>query len=188
MDTSSAARQHRLQHRLAQEAATLGAAMTVAATADDPVAVETAPLADKTPSAKLLRAPSARSKEDNAARKRAERLARSAGDAAAGSADESLSRGDQDAKAPPPPLAICNNWAAAALSAEILGMNPTLAELSVCARAQVAVRYEVNGRGRYRLLSHSMVLLNAQPAADSLPRECFNLQLATQTGSQSSHT
>jgi len=51
-------------------------------------------------------------------------------------------------------------------------MNPTWAELSVCARAQVAVRYEVNGRGRYRLLSHSMVLLNAQPAAaDSLPRE-----------------
>jgi len=40
-------------------------------------------------------------------------------------------------------------------------MNPTWAELSVCARAQVAVRYEVNGRGRYRLLSHSIVLLNA---------------------------
>jgi len=59
-------------------------------------------------------------------------------------------------------------------------MNPTWAELSVCARAQVAVRYEVNGRGRYRLLSHNMVLLNAQPAPDSLPRECFNLQLATQ--------
>ena len=36
-----AARQHRLQHRLSQEAATLGAAMTVAATVDDPVAVET---------------------------------------------------------------------------------------------------------------------------------------------------
>ena len=52
----SAARQHRLQHRLAQEAATLGAATTVAATVDDPVAVETAPLVDETPSAKLLRA------------------------------------------------------------------------------------------------------------------------------------
>jgi len=50
-------------------------------------------------------------------------------------------------------------------------MNPTLAELSVCVRAQVAVRYEVNGRGRYRLISHNMVFLNAQPAADSLPRE-----------------
>ena len=75
--------------------------------------------------------------------------------------------------APPPPLAICNNWAAAALSAEILGMNPTWAELGVCARAQVAVRYEVNGRGRYRLLSHNMVVLDAQPAADSLPLECF---------------
>ena len=61
--------------------------------------------------------------------------------------------GDPDAKAPPPPIAICNNWAAAALSAEILGMNPTRAKFSVCARAQVAVRYEVNGRGRYRLLS-----------------------------------
>jgi len=72
-------------------------------------------------------------------------------------------------KTPPPPLAICNNWAAADLSAEILGMNPTWAELSVCARAQVAVRHEVNGRGRYRLLSHNMVLLNAQPAADPLP-------------------
>ena len=59
-------------------------------------------------------------------------------------------------------------------------MNPTWAELSVCARAQVAVRYEVNGRGRYRLLSRSMVLLNAQPAADSFPRESFNLKLATQ--------
>ena len=52
----SAARQHRLQDRLEQEAATLGAAMTVAATVDDPVAVETAPLVDETPSAKLLRA------------------------------------------------------------------------------------------------------------------------------------
>jgi len=51
----SAARQHRLRHRLAQEAATLGAAMTVAAAVDDPVAVETAPLVDETPSAKLLR-------------------------------------------------------------------------------------------------------------------------------------
>ena len=83
----------------------------------------------------------------------------------------SLSRGDPDAKAPPPPLAICNNWAAIALSAEIRDMNPTWAELSVSARAQVAVRYEVNGKGRYRLLSHNMVFLNAQPAADSLPRE-----------------
>ena len=79
--------------------------------------------------------------------------------------------GDPDAKAPPPPLAICNNWAAIALSAEIRDMNPTWAELSVSARAQVAVRYEVNGKGRYRLLSHNMVFLNAQPAADSLPRE-----------------
>ena len=52
----SAARQHRLQHRLAKEAATLGAAMTVTATVDDPVAVETAPLVDEEPSAKLLRA------------------------------------------------------------------------------------------------------------------------------------
>ena len=66
---------------------------------------------------------------------------------------KNFSRGDPDAKAPPPPLAIRNNWAAAALSAKILGMNPTRVELSVCARAQVAVRYEVNGRGRYRLLS-----------------------------------
>ena len=133
-----------------------------------------------------------------------------------GAAPGSLSRGDPDAKAPPPPLAIFKYWAelelelilsqmaqkpmlraAAALSAGILGMNPTWAELSVCARAQVAVWYEVNGRGRYRLLSHNMVLLNAQPAADSLPRECFNLQLVTQkqevdhqtkTGSRSSHT
>jgi hypothetical protein len=47
----------------------------------------------------------------------------------------SLSRGDPDAKAPPPPLAICNNWAAIALSAEIRGMNPTWAEFSVSARA-----------------------------------------------------
>jgi len=67
-------------------------------------------------------------------------------------------------------------------------MNPTWAELSVCARAQVAVRYEVNGRGRYRLLSQNMVLLNAQPAADSLPRECFNLQLATQKQEVNHHT
>jgi len=83
---------------------------------------------------------------------------------------------------------ICNNWAAAALSAQILGMNPTWAELSVCARAQVAVRYELKGRGRYRLLSHSMVLLNAQPAADSPPRECFNLKLATQKQEVNHHT
>ena len=52
----SAARQHRLQHRPAQEAATFGAAMAVAAAVDDPAAVETAPLVDETPSAKLLRA------------------------------------------------------------------------------------------------------------------------------------
>ena len=50
-------------------------------------------------------------------------------------------------------------------------MNPTWAELNVSARAQVAVRYEVNGKGRYRLLSHNMVFLNAQPAADFLPCE-----------------
>ena len=42
----SAARQHRLQHRLAQETATLGAATTVAATVDDPVAVDAARSAD----------------------------------------------------------------------------------------------------------------------------------------------
>ena len=54
--TRSAARQHRLQHRLAQEAATLGAAMAVATTADDPAAFEIAPLADEAPSEKLLRA------------------------------------------------------------------------------------------------------------------------------------
>jgi hypothetical protein len=83
----------------------------------------------------------------------------------------SLARGDPDAEGLPPPLAICNNWAAIMLSAEIRGMIPTWAELSVCARAQVAVRYEVNGKGRYRLLSHNMVFLNAKPAADSLPRE-----------------
>ena len=83
---------------------------------------------------------------------------------------------------------MCSNWAAAALSAEVLGMNPARAELSVCARAQVAVRYEVNGGGRYRLLSHNMVLLNEQPAADSLPRECFNLQLATQKQEVNHHT
>jgi hypothetical protein len=50
-------------------------------------------------------------------------------------------------------------------------MNPTWAEFSVRARAQVAIRYVVNGRGRFQMLSHNMVFLNQQPAADSLPRE-----------------
>jgi len=70
---------------VAVEAATLGAAITVAAAVDDPVAVETAQ--------RVLQHPwgqrdsiMPRSKEDDAARKREERLARSADDAAARSA------------------------------------------------------------------------------------------------------
>jgi len=104
----SAARQHRFQHRPALEAATLGAAMTVAATVDDPVAVEAATLgAAMTVAAtvddsvavetakRVLQHPwghrdsiMPRSKEGDVARKREERLARSADDAAARSADD----------------------------------------------------------------------------------------------------
>jgi hypothetical protein len=82
-----------------------------------------------------------------------------------------LARGDPDATFPPPPLAICNNWAVCPLPPIIRDMNPTWAEFSVRARAQVAIRYVVNGRGRFQMLSHNMVFLNQKPAANSLPRE-----------------
>ena len=79
-----------------------------------------------------------------------------------------LARGDPDATSPPPPLAICNNWAVCPLPPIIRDMNPTWAEFSVRARAQVAIRYVVNGRGRFQMLSHNMVFLNQQPAADTV--------------------
>ena len=49
-------------------------------------------------------------------------------------------------------------------------MKPTWAELSVTALAQVACRYEVNGRERKKALSHSLVFKSESPAATCLPR------------------
>ena len=49
-------------------------------------------------------------------------------------------------------------------------MKPTWAELSVNALAQVACRYEVNGRERKKALPHNLVFKSESPAATCLPR------------------
>jgi hypothetical protein len=57
------------------------------------------------------------------------------------------------------------------LPPSINGLKPTWAELSVCAKGQVAGQYTVNGRDMHQLRSHSLVFFSPQPAAKSLPRE-----------------
>jgi len=52
----------------------------------------------------------------------------------------------------------------------VLQLNPTWAELSCCALAQVAMRYEVTGRNKNSLRSHCLAFLNEMPAAKALPR------------------
>jgi len=81
-----------------------------------------------------------------------------------------LGKGKAGAPANPPPLAICNNFAALPLPEEIASFVPTWAELSVCALSQVACLYTVNGRNRQKILSHSLVFRSDQPAATALPR------------------
>ena len=82
----------------------------------------------------------------------------------------SLSRGKPNLAARPPPLAICNNWAVLPLPEDILQKQPTWAEFSCCALAQVAMLYEVTGRDKKSLRSHALVFLSHCPAAMALPR------------------
>jgi len=70
----------------------------------------------------------------------------------------------------PPPLSVCNNFAAIPLPAPIDEMKPTWAELSVTALAQAACRYEVNDRERKKARSRSLVFKSESPAATCLPR------------------
>ena len=72
----------------------------------------------------------------------------------------------------PPPLSVCNNFAAIPLPAPIDEMKPTWAELSVTALAQAACRYEVNDRERKKARSRSLVFKSESPAANCLPRPC----------------
>jgi hypothetical protein len=81
-----------------------------------------------------------------------------------------LSRGKANVAGRPPPLAICNNWAVLPLPDEILILNPTWAEFSCCALAQVAMRYEVTGRNKNSLRSHALAFLSQHPAAMAIPR------------------
>ena len=75
-------------------------------------------------------------------------------------------------RAPPPPLSVCNNFAAIPLPALIDEMKPTWAELSVTALAQAACRCEVNGRERKKALPCSLVFKakGESPAVTCLPR------------------
>ena len=52
---------------------------------------------------------------------------------------------------------------------DIIELEPTWAELSVCARAQVAVRYVMKGRHGFQIRSHSLVFRNHAVAASLLP-------------------
>jgi len=83
---------------------------------------------------------------------------------------DSLHRGKPDAVVPPPPLAICNNWVVIPLPPSIIAMNPNWVEHSVTALAQVALKYEICGNSRRKLLSHSLLFRSERPAADKLPR------------------
>ena len=60
------------------------------------------------------------------------------------------------------------------LPKHILDMNPTWAELSCTALAQVAVNYVITGKvknsEKKSLRSHALIFLNAQPAASMFPR------------------
>ena len=81
----------------------------------------------------------------------------------------SLRRNKAHTDALPPPLAICNNFAVVPLPDDIMELEPTWAELSVCARAQVAVRYVMKGRHGFQIRSHSLVFRNHAVAASLLP-------------------
>ena len=89
---------------------------------------------------------------------------------------DSLRRGKPHADVPPPPLAICNNWAVIPLPLSIVSKKPNWAEHSVTALAQVAVKYEVCGNSRKKLLSHSLLFKNDCPAAGKLPRTLTSLE------------
>ena len=67
-------------------------------------------------------------------------------------------------------MSVCSNFAAIPVPAPIDEMKPTWAELSVTALAQVACRYEVNGRERKKALCRSLVFKSESPAATCLPR------------------
>jgi TPR repeat protein len=60
------------------------------------------------------------------------------------------------------------------LPKHILDMNPTWAELSCTALAQIAVNYVITGKvkssEKKSLRSHALIFLNAQPAASMFPR------------------
>ena len=89
---------------------------------------------------------------------------------------DSLRRGKPHADVPPPPLAICNNWAVIPLPLSIVSKKPNWAEHSVTALAQVAVKYDVCGNSRKKLLSHSLLFKNDCPAAGKLPRTLTSLE------------
>ena len=83
----------------------------------------------------------------------------------------SLRRSKAASKSLPPGLAICNNFAVVPLPKHIIDHDPTWAELSVCARAQVGVSFRVLGSHKRQLRSHALVFINDTPAALELPRE-----------------
>ena len=71
----------------------------------------------------------------------------------------------------PPRLAICNNWATVPLPPSLDALQPTWAEYSVCAKAQVAVLLALNGRSMRQIKSHALVYFNEKPAVECLPRD-----------------
>ena len=71
----------------------------------------------------------------------------------------------------PPRLAICNNWATVPLPPSLDALQPTWAEYSVCAKAQVAVLLALNGRSMRQIKSHALVYFNEKPAVKCLPRD-----------------
>ena len=82
-----------------------------------------------------------------------------------------LRRGKARSHEKPPGLAICNNFAVVPPPLDIIEREPTWAELNICARAQVVVRYVVKGRHNSQIRSHSLVFLNHVSPALALPRE-----------------
>ena len=50
-------------------------------------------------------------------------------------------------------------------------LQPTWAEYSVCAKAQVAVLLALNGRNMRQIKSHALVYFNEKPAVECLPRD-----------------
>jgi len=56
------------------------------------------------------------------------------------------------------------------LPASLDALQPTWAEHSVCAKAQVAELLELSGRNMRQIKSHALVFFNEKPAAECLPR------------------